>query len=333
MSHFSIAFIGDGTLLRRCVHAACNFPDAEVRLVVHTRSNAEVTTDLPTYCSDNQVDLRHYSPDDAESILGLLSSIRPDYLFSIHTPILLSHAWLSTCGHPINFHPAPLPRYAGVNGPSWAILNGESRYGVTWHSMDDRFDHGDIVCQQCFDISPDWDVADLILEANDVGEALFRTLLHSAAAGHIVTEPQRLTERTYFSKTQRPYGGVLPLEASLQELDRLRRATAYYPLPNPFFAPRMTIAERTFYLVKYRLSNRRLPFAPGCLLRIGKTEIAVALTQGQLIIDKVQDLPGEAAIDAAEYALRHGLRVGQIASTGTSLVGQQDIHLEASKYP
>jgi methionyl-tRNA formyltransferase len=199
--------------------------------------------------------------------------------------------------------------------------------------MNDRFDHGDIVCQQCFDVPPDWDVADLILEAGDVGEALFRSLLHSAAAGQIVTAPQRLAERTYFSRKQRPYGGVFPLEASLQELDRLRRATAYYPLPNPFFAPRMTIAERHFYLVKYRLSNRCLPFAPGCLLRIGNTEIALALTHGQLIIDQVQDLPGEAAVDAAEYALRHGLRVGQMASPSMSLVGQQDIDLEASKYP
>ena len=33
----------------------------------------------------------------------------------------------------INFHDGPLPRYAGLNTPAGAIINGEATHGVSWH--------------------------------------------------------------------------------------------------------------------------------------------------------------------------------------------------------
>ena len=45
----------------------------------------------------------------------------------------------------LNFHPAPLPEYAGLMMATWAILNNESKWGVTCHWMDEQFDTGDIV--------------------------------------------------------------------------------------------------------------------------------------------------------------------------------------------
>ena len=44
----------------------------------------------------------------------------------------------------INFHDGPLPRYAGLNAPVWAILNREPAHGVTWHLIEGGIDEGDI---------------------------------------------------------------------------------------------------------------------------------------------------------------------------------------------
>src|SRR3982751_78292 len=41
-----------------------------------------------------------------------------------------------------NLHPGPLPRYAGLNSPSWAIYHGEHTHGVTLHWMDAGIDTG-----------------------------------------------------------------------------------------------------------------------------------------------------------------------------------------------
>ena len=43
-----------------------------------------------------------------------------------------------------NLHPGPLPEYAGLNAPSWAIYFGETRHAVTLHWMDAEIDTGAI---------------------------------------------------------------------------------------------------------------------------------------------------------------------------------------------
>ena len=48
----------------------------------------------------------------------------------------------------INIHGALLPRYRGCNPSQWAILNGETRTGVTMHEMSAGLDEGAIIDQR-----------------------------------------------------------------------------------------------------------------------------------------------------------------------------------------
>src|SRR6185295_10222691 len=41
-----------------------------------------------------------------------------------------------------NLHPGPLPAYAGLNAPSWAIYHGEADHAVTLHWMTRDVDAG-----------------------------------------------------------------------------------------------------------------------------------------------------------------------------------------------
>ena len=52
----------------------------------------------------------------------------------------------------INYHYAPLPKYAGPYATSWAIMQGERVHGVTWHAMIELVDAGDILKQYLFEI-------------------------------------------------------------------------------------------------------------------------------------------------------------------------------------
>lgn len=53
-----------------------------------------------------------------------------------------------------NLHPGPLPEYAGLNVPSWAIYNGETEHGVTLHWVAPTVDTGPIVFSERFPITP-----------------------------------------------------------------------------------------------------------------------------------------------------------------------------------
>ncbi len=63
----------------------------------------------------------------------------------------------------INFHDGPLPRYAGLNTPAWAIINGEAEHGglqvLVYPMKRDRFErrfpkHGRICADMAMDAMP-----------------------------------------------------------------------------------------------------------------------------------------------------------------------------------
>ncbi|WP_372893497.1 formyltransferase family protein, partial [Rhodosalinus sp.] len=69
-----------------------------------------------------------------------------DWLLSIANLDLLPETVLARARRgAVNFHDAPLPDYAGLNAPVWALLNGEARHGVTWHMIADRIDAGAVL--------------------------------------------------------------------------------------------------------------------------------------------------------------------------------------------
>ena len=77
-----------------------------------------------------------------------------DWLFSIANLEMIPGVVLARATNgAVNFHDGPLPRYAGLNAPVWAILGGEDAYGITWHLMEDGADLGDILVSQTVTIS------------------------------------------------------------------------------------------------------------------------------------------------------------------------------------
>lgn len=52
----------------------------------------------------------------------------------------------------VNFHPAPLPEYRGWGVYNQAILDDIAYWGAAAHHMDERFDAGDLVDQERFDV-------------------------------------------------------------------------------------------------------------------------------------------------------------------------------------
>ena len=59
----------------------------------------------------------------------------------------------------VNIHPALLPKYGGkgmhgTNVHESVINNKENQSGITIHYVDEKYDTGDIIFQECVDVSP-----------------------------------------------------------------------------------------------------------------------------------------------------------------------------------
>ena len=102
----------------------------------------------------------------------------------------------------LNVHLAPLPKYRGRHPLHWALINGESEFGVTIHRMDETFDSGPILWQKRVPVVTGMSVAALRQTLMETVEAGFGKFLADFLAGRV--EPQA-NENCYSSYAPRRY--------------------------------------------------------------------------------------------------------------------------------
>jgi methionyl-tRNA formyltransferase len=128
----------------------------------------------------------------------------------------------------LNFHPAPLPDLRGVGGYNVAILEGLREWGVSCHFVDERFDTGDVVEVERFEIDPEAETAfSLDLKSQEHLVGLFERVMQSALdGGPLPREPQG--EGRYLSRAE---FDELRLVRPGDDLSRKLRAFWYPPWP------------------------------------------------------------------------------------------------------
>src|SRR5258705_13354284 len=140
---FSCVIIGSGTLPLACAEFLLR---AEHEVCSIISSDGEVKN----WAKENKIP--HVEP--CANLSDLVSQPPFDYLFSIVNEEILRKDVLKLPRKlSINYHDGPLPRYAGTHATSWALMNGETVHGITWHLMTDGVDAGDILKQQCVEIA------------------------------------------------------------------------------------------------------------------------------------------------------------------------------------
>jgi methionyl-tRNA formyltransferase len=82
------------------------------------------------------------------AIEPLLRAYTPDIALCWGFPWKVPHSALEVPRYgSANLHPALLPRHRGPMPFAWALREGESHFGVTWHRMDAELDTGPILAQ------------------------------------------------------------------------------------------------------------------------------------------------------------------------------------------
>ena len=86
------------------------------------------------------------------ALLNFLKNKNYEYLISYRNPLILDNKILNIANKlNINFHPSP-PRYRGVGGYNLAILNSDSKFGITAHLISKKIDDGLIIDLMTFKI-------------------------------------------------------------------------------------------------------------------------------------------------------------------------------------
>ena len=166
--------------------------------------------------------------ETCEQAMTSLGEGAVDYLFSVICFTLLKREVLAwPLQWAINYHDAPLPRYAGVHATSWAILGDETRHGVTWHIMTEKPDAGDVLVQADVPVFPADTALDLNLRCHAAAMQSFDKLLAAIRNGSVRARPQELSVRTYFAASRKePFASVVRWTEAASDIDRMIRAHA-----------------------------------------------------------------------------------------------------------
>ena len=324
--HLSFVVLGEQSLLIQCCEQLLA-RGHEIRAVVaENRRIAEWCAQHSIVCHEDFAALRD-APESAAF----------DYLLSI-TNLRMLPAWLleRPARMAINFHDGPLPRYAGLNAPVWALINGEAEHGITWHRMEKGADTGPILVNRTFPIAPNESVFGLNAQCYQAGLDAFPELIDSLERGAPQLTPQDMSQRTYFGLAQRPEAAaMLDWQQPAETLERLVRALDFGRYPNPVMLPRIDLGGLTLLARRAEVAPAEAGMSPGSIQAFCAETLTVRCADGALRVTKLTDLDGEPA-DVVAMLQRAGLKVGsalprltsELASSVSALVAKAAKHEE-----
>jgi len=228
----------------------------------------------------------------------------PDLVILAFVTDLISEALLDIPSiGTICYHPSLLPRHRGASGINWAVIQGDTRTGLTILWVDKGIDTGPILLQKEVEILPDDTTGSIYF--NKLFEMGIDAIVESVAlikSGQAPKIPQDDSLATYEP----------PCDDRVAAVDWSKPASDVYNLvrgcdPQPGAYSTIKGGKVRFYGV--RLLEPMTDKMPGEIVDIREGEVVVALKGGALGIAKVRDAAG-AKMDAAEFAKSVDLKVG-----------------------
>lgn len=190
---------------------------------VYTHKTENCAADLEGLCRKKGIG---YSLDKIE--LNNMPFI-PEVICSIYYRYLIKIDVIEAVGGKIfNLHPALLPKYRGCSSLTWAMINGETECGFTYHYIEAGCDTGNIILQKKIKIE------DFDTQLTLYNRVMFESMQYFMKALQLVMEgcPGRKQdgEATQYQRGC-PMGGELTDDMDAEMQERFVRAMCYPPYP------------------------------------------------------------------------------------------------------
>lgn len=191
----------------------------------------------------------------------------------------------------VNFHDGPLPGYAGLNAPVWALLNGEATHAITWHLMTAGIDEGEVLATRSFPIEDD-DTA-FTLNARCFAAAVdsFPDVVTAMEAGGHPRQPQAPGARKVWRRADRPRAdGRLDFTQPAETVARTVRALDHAGYRNPLAVAKIQVPGQVWAIAHADV----VPGTgiPGTILARDTESLTVACSSGAVRLEGLTCLKG-----------------------------------------
>ena len=129
----------------------------------------------------------------------------------------------------VNVHFSLLPKYRGAAPVNWALVNGETKTGVTTMRMDAGLDTGDILLQRETEIGPEENSVELMGRLAEIGADLLAETVERLPDLHM--NPQDASRAT-FAPIMKKEDGLFEWSMPAGQISRMVRG--FQPFPTTF---------------------------------------------------------------------------------------------------
>jgi methionyl-tRNA formyltransferase len=181
----------------------------------------------------------------------------------------------------INVHFSLLPKYRGAAPVEWAILNGETKTGVTIFELNEKMDEGDILAVEEVDILPYETAPELEARlARSGAELLIKTL---EQIDHLPRSAQDHTQASSARRLRKEDGKIDWTKDALA-IERMVRAFTGWPGVFTIFR-----GQRILIRAGKKINQAASGFVPGQVAEIRQEGLLVGCGQGSLfLIERLQ---------------------------------------------
>jgi methionyl-tRNA formyltransferase len=197
----NLVFIGASRFGLRCLELACSLPDCKLTGVVTAPQKFAISyrpegvtnvlyADIASFAADRGLPCRTIGRAMGDpALLETVRAWKPEAFLVAGWYHMIPKAWRELAPA-YGLHASLLPDYSGGAPLVWAMINGESRTGITLFQMDDGVDTGPIVRQVEEAIDDRDTIATLYARIEEQGLVLLRDALPRLATGTAVLQAQ-----------------------------------------------------------------------------------------------------------------------------------------------
>jgi methionyl-tRNA formyltransferase len=195
-----------------------------------------------------------------------------------------------------NLHASLLPDYRGAAPINWAIINGETKTGVTTFFIDDKIDTGAIILSKEINVSPDENAGELHDRLMNIGREAVTETLSLIENENVVTTVQNENKDVKTAYKLNKENCKIDWTKSAVEIHNLIRGLSPYPSSWCFFKDKKEEWNVKIYDSKIILEHHDYPI--GKILAT-KKELKIAVQNGFIQILSLQ-FPGKKKMYASE---------------------------------
>jgi methionyl-tRNA formyltransferase len=231
-----------------------------------------------------------------ETFLSELKALNANLQIVVAFRMLPKVVWEMPSLGTFNLHASLLPNYRGAAPINWAIINGESKTGVTTFFIDDKIDTGAMILSSEIEIGETENAGQLHDRLMDLGSKTVIDTLKLIEKGNVTTVIQTENSAIKTAYKLNKENCKIDWTKSASEINNLIRGLSPYPVAWCFFGDKNEEWNVKIYEATVILEDHS--FSVGQLI-CTKKEMKIAVTNGFIQVLNLQ-FPGKKRMTTAE---------------------------------